>query len=145
MPEYIGREPETVAPGETVLFENRCESPVEIAAGLVFREDGDYIVSVRSGKIDVRKCGCASFKDFDAPPEVIEAYERNEKRLKEAVDEFYNVLIAEKRAEIERLKAEIAKMPQLDYDKLAENPPEYPVCVGYKCWDGKEEADNGNK
>ena len=37
-----------------------------------------------------------------------------------------NVLIAEKRAEIERLKAEIAKMPPLDYDKLAENPLEPP-------------------
>lgn len=33
MPEYTGREPETVAPGETVLIDNRCESPVEIAAG----------------------------------------------------------------------------------------------------------------
>lgn len=126
MPEYTGREPETVAPGETVLIDNRCEKQVEIAAGVVFREDGDYIVSVRNGKIDVRKCGCASFKDFDAPPEVVEAYERNEGRLKEAVDEFYNELIAEKRAEIERLKTEIAKMPPLDYDKLAENPPEPP-------------------
>lgn len=135
MPEYTGREPETVAPGETVLIDNRCESPVEIAAGVVFREDGDYIVSVRNGKIDVRKCGCESFKDFDAPPEVIEACEQNEKRFKEAVDEFYNVLISEKRAEIERLKAEIAKMPPLDYDKLAENPPEYPE---------KRGADNEN-
>lgn len=126
MPEYTVRESEIVAPGEVVLFENRRESPVEIAAGLVFREDGDYIVSVRNGKIDVRKCGCASFKDFDAPPEVIEAYERNEGRLKEAVDEFYNALIAEKRAEIERLRAEIEKMPPLDYDKIAENPPEPP-------------------
>ena len=135
MAEYTGREPEIVAPGEVVLVENRCESPVEIAAGLVFREDGDYIVSVRNGKIDVRKCGCASFKDFDAPPEVIEAYERNERRLKETMDEFYDVLIAEKRAEIERLKVEIAKMPPLDYDKLAENPPEYPK---------KGSADNEN-
>lgn len=122
MAEYTGRGPEIVAPGETVLFENRCESPVEIAAGLVFREDGDYIVSVRNGKIDVRKCGCASFKDSDAPPEVIEAYERNERRLKETVDEFYNMLIAEKRAEIERLEAEIAKMPPFDADKLAAVP-----------------------
>lgn len=126
MAEYVKADPKAVALGESVLFEKRCESPVEIAAGLVFREDGDYIVSVRNGKIAVCKCGCASFKDFDAPPEVIKACERNERRLKEAVDEFYNVLIAEKRAEIERLKAEIAKMPPLDYDKLAENPPEPP-------------------
>lgn len=136
MAEYTGREPEIVAPGETMLFENRCESPVEIAAGLVFREDGDYIVSVRNGKIDVRKCGCASFKDFDAPPEIIEACERNERRFKEVVDEFYDAIIAEKRAEIERLKAEIAKMTPLDYDKLAENPPEYPE---------KRGEDNGNQ
>lgn len=136
MPEYTGRDPETVAPGETVLIDNRCESPVEIAAGVVFREDGDYIVSVRNGKIAVCKCGCASFKDFDAPPEVIEAYERNERRLKEVVDELYDVLIAEKRAEIERLKAEIAQMPPMDYDKLAEIPPEYPE---------KRGADNENQ
>ena len=77
-------------------------------------------------------------------PEMIEAAERNEKRIKERVDRIYDELIAEKRAEIERLKAEIAQMPPLDYDKLTENPPEYPVCVGYKCWDGKE-ADNDNK
>lgn len=126
MPEYVGCKPEAVKPGESVLIENRCENPAEVGAGLIFREDGNYIVSVRNGKIAVCKCGCASFKDFDAPSEVIEACERNERRLKEAVDEFYNVLIAEKRAEIERLKAEIAKMPPLDYDKLAENPPEPP-------------------
>lgn len=77
-------------------------------------------------------------------PEMIEAADQNEKRIKERVDRIYDELIAEKRAEIERLKAEIAKKPPLDYDKLAENPPEYPVCVGYKCWDGKE-ANNGNK
>lgn len=77
-------------------------------------------------------------------PEMIEAADQSEKRIKERVDRIYDELIAEKRAEIERLKAEIAKMPPLDYDKLAENPPEYPVCVGYKCWDGKE-ADNDNK
>lgn len=125
MAECTGRGPEIVALGETILFENRCESPVEIAAGLVFQEDGDYIVSVRNGKIDVRKCGCASFKYFDAPPEVIEAYERNEMRLKETVDEFYDVLIAEKRAEIERLKAEIAEMLPPDHEKLVANPPKY--------------------
>lgn len=65
-------------------------------------------------------------------PEMIEAAERNEKRIKERADRIYDELIAEKRAEIERLKAEIAKMPPLDYDKLADNPPEYPVCIGDK-------------
>jgi len=75
----------------------------------------------------------------DIPPEMIEAAERNEKRINERVDKLYEELIAEKRAEIERLKAEIAKMPPLDYDKLAKNQPLYPVCIGFKCWDGKEE------
>lgn len=54
MAEYVKADPKAVAPGETVLSENRCESPVEIAAGVVFRGDGDYIVSVRDGVIRVR-------------------------------------------------------------------------------------------
>lgn len=56
-------------------------------------------------------------------PEMIEAAERNDKRIKERIDRIYDDLIAEKRAEIERLKAEIAKMPPLDYEKLVANPP----------------------
>ena len=59
-------------------------------------------------------------------PEMIEAVGRNEKRIKERADRIYIEQIAEKRAEIERLKAEIAKMPPLDYGKLAANPPEPP-------------------
>jgi hypothetical protein len=55
-------------------------------------------------------------------PEMIEAAERNEKRIKERVDRIYDELIAEKRAEIERLEAEIAKMPPFDAEKLAANP-----------------------
>jgi len=55
-------------------------------------------------------------------PEMIEAAERNEKRIKERVDKLYDELIAEKRAEIERLEAEIAKMPPFDAEKLAAIP-----------------------
>lgn len=66
-------------------------------------------------------------------PEMIEAAERNEKRIKEIVDRVYDELIAEKRAEIERLKAEIAKMPPQDYEKLAANPPVYPANNGGCC------------
>jgi len=55
-------------------------------------------------------------------PEMIEAAERNEKRIKERVDRIYDEMTAEKRAEIERLNAEIAKMPPFDAEKLAANP-----------------------
>lgn len=67
--------------------------------------------------------------------EIIEAAERNEKRIKETVDRIYDELIAEKQAEIERLEAEIAKMPPLDYEKLAANPPVYPANNGGCCGD----------
>lgn len=53
MPEYINDNPKAIAPGEPIVFENLCESPVEVGAGVVFREDGDYVVSVHNGIIRV--------------------------------------------------------------------------------------------
>lgn len=88
-------------------------------------------------------CNCGAKMDAEPPkeepvneitPEMIEAAERNEKQIKERVDRIYDELIAEKRAEIERLEAEIAKMPPFDAEKLAAIP-----IVPSK------EADNGNK
>lgn len=57
MAEYINDNPKAVAPGEPIMIDNQCGSPVEVSAGLVFRKDGDYIVSVRGGKITVRVNG----------------------------------------------------------------------------------------
>lgn len=124
MPEYTRREPEIVAPGETVLIDNRCENSIEIAAGVVFREDGDYIVSVRNGRITVCRNSGAFKEPTNIPPKIIEAAKENERRIKAWASEMYDDFVAEKRAEIERLKAEIARMPPMDYDKLAANPPD---------------------
>ena len=65
---YIETESKIVAPGEKVLINNQCKSPVEIAAGVVFQEDGDYIVSVHEGKIIVSECGKAFEKPDETPP-----------------------------------------------------------------------------
>ena len=37
--------------------------------------------------------------------------------------------------------AEIAKKPPLVCNRFDVNVPIYPVCIGYKCWDGKEDSD----
>lgn len=57
MPEYINDKPKAISPGEPIMIDNQCESPFEVSAGLVFRADGDYFVSVRDGKITVRGSG----------------------------------------------------------------------------------------
>lgn len=97
----------------------------------------DYDLQMRNGVFAVSQTPLA-VREL-----VLRELERNERRIKEATDEFYNALIAEKREEIERLKAEIAKMPPLDYVKLAENPPSYPVVLGFTCGSvtPKEEED----
>lgn len=79
-----------------------------------------------------KRCPECGAKMDDEPPkeetvneittEMIEAAERNEKRIKERVGRIYDEMIAEKRAEIERLEAEIAKMPPFDAEKLAAIP-----------------------
>lgn len=85
----------------------------------------DEVITVMQNVVD----SIAAYRQKYEPPEektvneitleMIEAVERNEKRIKERVDQFYDELIAEKRAEIERLEAEIAKMPPSDAEKLA--------------------------
>ena len=65
---YIETESKIIASGEKVLIENQCKSPVEIAAGVVFQEDGDYIVSVHGGKIIVSKSGEAFEKPDETSP-----------------------------------------------------------------------------
>lgn len=68
---YIETEPKIIAPGEKVLIENQCKNPVEIAAGLIFREDGTYTISVYNGKITVWECGAPHEKLDEIPSEIL--------------------------------------------------------------------------
>ena len=54
---YIKDELKTIYPNKTVIINNKCENPVEVGTGLIFQEDGTYIVSVYNGKITVYKGG----------------------------------------------------------------------------------------
>ena len=64
--EFQKHKPESITPGESVLIENRCKNPAEVGAGLIFREDGLYIVSVCNGKIRVYEVSGNSPKEADA-------------------------------------------------------------------------------
>ena len=57
MAEYIQNKTEVVNSGEKIIFNNQCKHPIEVGTGLIFREDGTYIVSVHDGKITVYKNG----------------------------------------------------------------------------------------
>lgn len=54
-----------------VLINNKCENPVEVGTGLIFREDGTYIVSVYNGKITVYESGASYEKSDEIPPEIL--------------------------------------------------------------------------
>lgn len=141
---YIKTESKIVAPGEKVLINNQCKSPVEIAAGVVFQEDGDYIVSVHEGKITVSECGKAFKKPDETPPQIIKAACCAEEKLKAKADELYEEFVAQKRFQIEQLKAEIeelkSKRKPLDYKAFFENPPIYPAYTGFnKCGETNKE------
>lgn len=68
---YIEDKLKTVDPNKTVIINNKCENPVEIGTGLVFREDGTYIVSVYNGKITVYESGAPLEKSDEIPPEIL--------------------------------------------------------------------------
>lgn len=57
MAEYIQNKTEVVNLGEKIIFNNQCKNPIEVGTGLIFREDGTYIVSVYNGKITVYESG----------------------------------------------------------------------------------------
>jgi len=68
MVEYIQNKTEAVNSGEKIIFNNQCKNPVEVGTGLIFRENGTYIVSVYDGVITVRKDGETSEKSNETPP-----------------------------------------------------------------------------
>jgi len=71
MAEYIQNKTEVVNLNEKIIFNNQCKNSVEVGTGLIFREDGTYIVSVYDGKITVSESG-DSFKKLDEiPPEIL--------------------------------------------------------------------------
>ena len=57
MAEYIQNKTKVVNLGEKIIFNNQCKNPIEVGTGLIFREDGTYIVSVYNGKIIVYESG----------------------------------------------------------------------------------------
>lgn len=71
MAEYIQNKTEVVNLGEKIIFNNQCKNPVEVGTGLIFREDGTYIVSVYNGKITVYKSGDQFKKPDEIPPEIL--------------------------------------------------------------------------
>lgn len=145
---YIEDELKTIYPNKTVIINNKCENPVEVGTGLIFQEDGTYIVSVYNGKITVSKSGEAFEKLDEIPPQVIEAACRAEEKLKAKADELYEEFIAQKRFQIEQLKAEIEELKlkgkSLDYKEFCKNPPIYPA-YGFKYCGEKDEEKNDNK
>lgn len=71
MAEYIQNKTEVVNSGEKIIFNNQCKNPVEVGTGLIFREDGTYIVSVYNGKITVCESGAPHEKLDEIPPEIL--------------------------------------------------------------------------
>lgn len=142
MAEYIQNKTEVVNSGEKIIFNNQCKNPVEVGTGLIFQEDGTYIVSVYNGKITVYESGGAFEKSDEIPPQIVEAGRRNEEKIKAKVEELNEEFIAQKRFQIEQLKAEIEELKlrrkSLNYKECFENPPIYPAYTGFnKC--GEEE------
>lgn len=78
----------------------------------------------------------------EVPQEIIEGVERNIERLRQKAIELYDEQVAELRKKIEQLKAEIAKQPPLDYEKLTENPPTFPQTMVFGCGMGPPIEDN---
>lgn len=117
-------EPKIYSPKSKTVWSNwyvcgSCENPVD---------PGDKYC---------RHCGKAIKWDkpieTEVPQEAVEGAKQNEERLLSKAREDYDKQIAELQARIEWLKAEIAKMPPLDYEKLAKNPPAYPVKFRIAC------------
>lgn len=71
MAEYIQNKTKVVNLGEKIIFNNQCKNPIEVGTGLIFREDGTYIVSVYNGKITVYESGAPYEKLDEIPPEIL--------------------------------------------------------------------------
>ena len=71
MVEYIQNKTKVVNLGEKIIFNNQCKNPIEVGTGLIFREDGTYIVSVYNGKITVCESGAPLEKLDKIPPEIL--------------------------------------------------------------------------
>lgn len=71
MAEYIQNKTEAVNSGEKIIFNNQCKNLIEVGTGLIFREDGTYIVSVYNGKITVCESGAPYEKSDKIPPEIL--------------------------------------------------------------------------
>lgn len=55
MSEYIGCQPLVIDEGKEIpLFCNESSKPISVGTGLIFYEDGEYLVSVYGKKIIVR-------------------------------------------------------------------------------------------
>lgn len=132
---YIKDELKTVDPNKAVIINNKCENPVEVGTGLIFREDGTYIVSVYNGKITVYESDALYKKSDEIPPEILQACKNNEEKIKAKVEELNEEFIAQKQFQIEQLKAEIEELKSkgktLDYKEFCKNPPIYPA-YGFK-------------
>ena len=136
--EYIKDELKTVYPNKTVVINNKCENPIEVGTGLIFHKDGTYIVSVYNDKITVSKSDDPHEKLDEVPLEVFQEYKNNEEKIKARAEELNEEFIAQKRFQIEQLKAEIeelkSKGKSLDYKEFCKNPPIYPAYTGFnKC------------
>ena len=67
---YIEDELKIIDPNKTIIINNQCKNPVEVGTGLIFREDGTYIVSVYNGKITVYESGGQPEKSDKIPSEI---------------------------------------------------------------------------
>lgn len=147
MVEYIENKQKIVKPSEKIIFDNQCENLIEVGTGLIFKEDGNYIVSVYNGKITVYKDGSTFKKPDEIPPKILDASKRAEEKLKAKADELYEEFIAQKQLQIEQLKTEIEKLKRktFDYKKLFENPPVYPAYTGFPFSCGEETKEKYNE
>lgn len=141
MAEYIQNKTEVVNSGEKIIFNNQCKNPIEVGTGLIFREDGTYIVSVYNGKITVCENGAPHEKLDEIPLETLQGCKNNEEKIKAKAEELNEEFIAQKRFQIKQLEAEIEKL-KFDYktSKLIPPIPQpiYPAYIGFnKCGEEK--------
>lgn len=54
MAEYIANKEQEVELGEPITFSNKCKSVFSVGTGIVFYEDGKYLVMVKGNCITVQ-------------------------------------------------------------------------------------------
>lgn len=55
MPEYVSSKIESILPGEKVATQIKSNPQIRIGTGLIFEDDGQYIVTVSGKRIVVEK------------------------------------------------------------------------------------------